>query len=288
MASSVSKTNWHDLRTRLISAAVIVPVALACIVVGGAAFDIMVALATVGMVHEGATMLGQSWQVRAGNWRGLLLLAWPAVAMIAALRDQWGAAIGVMFAGFIFGAASWAVLWVAILGGLSLLWLRHLPSYGTVSILFVILVVIASDTFAYVAGRLFGGPKLAPRISPGKTRSGALGGLAGAAVVGAMVAAVSAPGTWAGGLVFGALLGVASQCGDLTESAAKRRLGVKDSGRIIPGHGGLLDRFDGLLAAAPLAALFSLAVSGRPFWSATAADLAHALFSVPVGLFPAS
>lgn len=287
MVKPVSNANWHDLRLRLISASVILPVALGCIIAGGTLFDGMVVLVTVGMVWEGATLLGQPWRLGLDNWRAMLLLAWPAVALIAALHGSWSAAIGVMFAGFIFGAGLWAALWVAILGGLSLLWLRHVPSYGIASILFVILVVIASDTFAYVAGRLFGGPKLAPRISPGKTRSGALGGLVGAATVGGLTAAIVAPATWIGGMTFGAVLGMASQCGDLAESAAKRRLGVKDSGRIIPGHGGLLDRFDGLLAAAPLAAIISLAVAGRPFWAATVPDLIHVLLGVPVGLLNA-
>ncbi|AOX19279.1 phosphatidate cytidylyltransferase [Kozakia baliensis] len=286
--SQSRQKNWHDLRLRLISAAIIVPVALLCIIVGGPIFDIMILLVTIGMVHEGATMLGQRWQVTRTNWRAALLLVWPAVAIVAALRGEWRAALGVAFVGFIFGPALWAVLAVAIIGGLSLLWLRHVPQFGLASVLFVICVVIASDSFAYLSGRIFGGPKLAPSISPGKTRSGALGGLLGAGLTGAVVAYAVSPPTALGGFVWGALLGISAQCGDLTESAVKRRLGLKDSGRLIPGHGGLLDRFDGLLAAAPLAAILSLAVIGRPFWSDGPADLVHALVSVPVAILPAN
>jgi phosphatidate cytidylyltransferase len=139
-----------------------------------------------------------------------------------------------------------------------------------------VLVVWSSDSFAYLAGRALGGPKLAPRISPGKTWSGSAGGLVGAMLVGGALALLlpSPPGAGDGlpalrGVGAGLLLGLVSQAGDLAESAFKRRSGVKDSGRLIPGHGGLLDRFDGLLAAAPVAALLSLAAPhGAGFWYA--------------------
>ena len=140
----------------------------------------------------------------------------------------------------------------------------------------MVLVVIASDSAAYLAGRAIGGPKLAPSISPGKTRSGSAGGLLGAGLVGALLAwllpappGIAAAASLARGLGAGLLLGLVAQAGDLAESAFKRRCGVKDSGRLIPGHGGLLDRFDGLLAAAPIAALLSLASPvGTGFWYA--------------------
>ncbi|MCJ8355674.1 phosphatidate cytidylyltransferase, partial [Novacetimonas hansenii] len=113
-------------------------------------------------------------------------------------------------------------------------------------------------------------PKLAPRISPAKTWSGSAGGLL-SAVLGGMLIAGLMPGALPGavwrGAVFGALVAIAAQTGDLAESALKRARGVKDSGTILPGHGGLLDRFDGLLVAAPMAALLSLGAVGRAaFW----------------------
>ncbi|GAN54270.1 phosphatidate cytidylyltransferase [Tanticharoenia sakaeratensis NBRC 103193] len=251
---------WRDLRLRLISAAVLVPLALFCIWAGGVVYDALIVLVMAGMAFEGAALLGLPWR----SWRGILFVVWPAVAAVAALRSEWRAAFSVVGAGLLFGGPLWIVQIVAGIGGLSLLWLRGLP-HGALQVLFVIVVVMASDTCAYVAGRLFGGPKLAPSISPGKTWSGSGGGFVGAVLLGALVASA-----WAdpvGGAVTGGLLGIFAQCGDLTESAAKRRLGVKDSGALIPGHGGLLDRFDGLLAAAPLAALLSLAAGTRPFWS---------------------
>ena len=138
-------------------------------------------------------------------------------------------------------------------GIIALLWLRADDVVGRGNLLFLIAIVWASDIGAYAAGRLIGGPKLAPAISPGKTWSGAVGGLLAALAVAALF-----PGgpSWRG-LAVAALLGVASQAGDLLESAIKRGFGVKDSGRSIPGHGGLLDRIDGLLAAAPAAALLA-------------------------------
>ena len=141
-----------------------------------------------------------------------------------------------LVAGILYAAATLATLWL----------IRSW--FGARGVFFMLAVVWCSDIGAYVAGRLLGGPRLAPSISPGKTWSGAVGGLL-AAIVGGMV--ITEMSVWA---ALGAgLLGVASQLGDLGESALKRHYGVKDSGRLIPGHGGLLDRLDGLMAAALLA-----------------------------------
>ena len=111
------------------------------------------------------------------------------------------------------------------------------------------------------AGRPIGGPRLAPRISPGKTASGALGGLAAAVLVGDRRSACLRPRSCRAGALAG-LLGMVAQAGDLAESYAKRHFGVKDSGRLIPGHGGLLDRLDALLAVALAAAMLAL-IDGR-------------------------
>jgi phosphatidate cytidylyltransferase len=154
------------------------------------------------------------------------------------------------------------------LAALALPWLRADPAVGLANTLFVLCVVWASDIGAYVIGRLLGGPKLAPAISPGKTWSGAIGGLASAALAGVAVAAGFSPEISVLHVVaLGVGLGIISQAGDLLESALKRHFGVKDSGRIIPGHGGLLDRLDALLAVAPVAALLALTVGrGVVLW----------------------
>jgi len=147
------------------------------------------------------------------------------------------------------------------LPAVSLIWLRDSADVGRGDVLFVLLVVWATDIAAYLAGRLIGGPRLAPAISPGKTWSGAAGGLIGALLVGWS----AAPGLAM--LPLAAVLSVAAQAGDLMESGLKRRFGVKDSGKLIPGHGGLLDRLDGVLTAAPAAALLALAAGrGVGFW----------------------
>ena len=130
---------------------------------------------------------------------------------------------------------------------------------GARAVYIILAVVWCSDVGAYVAGRVFGGPRLAPRISPGKTWSGAVGGLA-AAIVGGLAVSGTVTGRVA---IIAAVLGVASQLGDLGESALKRAYNVKDSGRMLPGHGGLLDRLDGLLAAATVAGLFLLVAGSR-------------------------
>jgi phosphatidate cytidylyltransferase len=141
--------------------------------------------------------------------------------------------------------------------------LRHIHLVGRWDMLFLVLVIWASDIGAYLVGRMVGGPKLAPAISPGKTWSGGAGGLVAAGLVGLGVA------IWAGGrlpvahcVAIAVILGVASQIGDLLESWFKRHFGVKDSGRSIPGHGGLLDRLDGMLTAAPAAALTAVVIGG--------------------------
>lgn len=145
-----------------------------------------------------------------------------------------------------------AGLVVAALAAVALIWLRVGSADGLAVILFLLAVVWCSDIGAYLAGRLFGGKRLAPAISPGKTWSGAAGGLL-AAVAGGLLLSPAAGG-WLRTAVSAGLLGVVSQAGDLSESALKRHFGVKDSGRLIPGHGGVLDRLDGLIAVALVAA----------------------------------
>ena len=156
--------------------------------------------------------------------------------------------------------------YVAVAGA-ALLWLRDDPVAGRANVLFLLLVVWAGDIGAYLVGRWIGGPRLAPRISPGKTWSGAVGGLLAAVAAGLLAAHVlSDAATWRV-VVVAAVLGIVAQAGDLLESFVKRRLAVKDSGHLIPGHGGLFDRLDGVLAAAPVAALLALTLGrGVVLW----------------------
>ena len=214
-------TAWRDLRVRVASAVVLAPLGLAALWLGGPVWNAMIVLLAAGMAWEWSAMCAKA-QVRP------LVRVLTGVAYIA--------------------PASVALIWLR--GG----------EAGRADVLFVLLIVWASDIGAYLAGRLFGGPRLAPRISPGKTWSGAIGGLVAAALVGVVAALLVPDARVLPAALLAACLGIASQTGDLLESALKRRFGVKDSGRLIPGHGGLLDRLDGMLLAAPLAALMALAL----------------------------
>lgn len=261
---------WGDLRKRALSAALLGPTSLLCIWLGADAWTALVGLAATGLACEWVIMCG--WRPLRPPGVAVPLMVLLAAALAVVNQEQ--LAMAAMAAGFI---AVWAassgrlslasgVLYVG-LASVALMWLRGDGAVGRANVLFIVLVVWASDVGAYAAGRWFGGPRLAPRISPGKTWAGAAGGLVLAMVVGewaAHAASEAAPGRAA---LVAAVLGVASQGGDLLESAIKRRFGVKDSGWLIPGHGGLLDRLDGLLTAAPAAALLALALGrGVHLW----------------------
>ncbi len=257
---------------RVLSAAVLAPLALVCIWFGGALFATLLALVTAGLAYEWLSLCHRLTPraialfaalpvtVLVAFWGGATLaLALLAVAMI----------IGIALAGGISRARPMA-FGVPYLGlaAVALVWLRQPPVSGGANVIVLLLIVWASDIGAYVTGRAIGGPLLAPRISPGKTWSGAIGGLvaAGSTGLATSLALGSGPISWrpAG---FALLIGVISQTGDLFESRLKRHFGVKDSGTTIPGHGGLLDRLDAVLTAAPAAALLALIVGrGVVLW----------------------
>ncbi|MGE0415301.1 MAG: phosphatidate cytidylyltransferase [Acetobacteraceae bacterium] len=265
---------WTDLRTRVLSAAVLAPVVLGCLWVGGTAFVVLVLLAAAGLSFEWLTIC----DCRPGTPAAAPFLA---AVMGAALSVVFGAAVlalPILAAGAVLtwllapvATRSWFAIGVLYLGlGVAaLLWLRDDGAVGRAHVLFILILVWASDIGAYMVGRTVGGARLAPRISPGKTWSGAVGGLL-VAVTAATVASyvMQPPSSLVMVMLAAAGLGIVAQVGDLFESLAKRHFGVKDSGHIIPGHGGLLDRLDALLAAAPVAAAFAL-VSGRGvvFWA---------------------
>jgi phosphatidate cytidylyltransferase len=155
----------------------------------------------------------------------------------------------------LFPKAATTALGVGYIGtaAIAILFLREQPN-GFLLALWTLVVVWATDTGAYFAGRAIGGPKLAPVISPNKTWAGLIGGMIAAAIVGGLIAGFGPlPAT---ALWLGAPLAVAAQLGDLLESAMKRHAGVKDSGKLLPGHGGVLDRIDGLLPVAIIVAAF--------------------------------
>ncbi len=264
-----------ELKLRVISAAVIAPVALALTWWGGIPFSLMLFAGALVMADEWITIVFGP----AAGWAKMPLLALVGVAFAAA---AFGGRVGldhltvvtVAVAALGLGAAlamraarlsgqgetttawaPWGVFYAAV-PCIALDSLRGGP-LGLWVILFLFAVVWSTDIAAYFTGRALGGPKLWPAVSPKKTWSGALGGLAAAVVAGVAVAHFAGAPRLLPVAAVAAVLSVASQAGDLLESSLKRKFGVKDSGTIIPGHGGLLDRVDGLVAAAALAILIA-------------------------------
>lgn len=257
-------TRWSDLWTRVLSAAVMLPLALACVWVGGVAFAAMVALASIGMAFEWLHLC----KAPVGP-RSVLMFASLPLAVLLTAAGAPGTALGVLVLVTIaatirlraIGSARLLPFGTLYIGpaAVALVWLRDAPVHGFTNVLVLLLIVWATDVGAYVVGRAVGGPLLAPRISPGKTWSGAVGGLLAGIAVGFAAAFIF--GLWAAAwqaALFAGLIGCVGQAGDLFESSLKRYFKVKDSGHLIPGHGGLLDRLDAILAAAPAGALLAL------------------------------
>lgn len=251
------------------------PLALVLVWLGGPFFAVLVILAAAGMGWEWARLTGCGPIPNVG----LVMLATALPSGVAAFgMVRIGLVLGVALAALVWAAASrvrgaapaWAGLgtaWIA-LSCLACLWLAADAATGRSAVLWLFATVWASDSGAFAAGRSVGGPRLAPRLSPNKTWAGALGGVLGVAVVaGAFAWWLGASATLV--VPAGIALGIAAQLGDLGESLAKRHFGVKDSSGMIPGHGGLLDRLDGMLAAAALQALLTLAGGASPLaWQA--------------------
>lgn len=222
-----------------------------------------------GLVLAVALVLSWEWSsvVRGEHVDLTLIVHGLSVAAAIALAAFGFAALGVaaLVIGTIivlaleFGSRpilSAAGILYAGLPAVALIWLRSSEPLGFKAVLFIVLVVAATDTLAFIAGRLIGGPRLAPAISPNKTWSGLVGGIAAAGVAAALYAyAIDAP--IAALAVTGLVMGAIAQTGDLAESAMKRAFNVKDASRLLPGHGGFMDRMDGLV---PVAVALAVAV----------------------------
>ncbi len=272
--ASAPALRWADLRIRILSALVLAPVAILILWLGGSSWSVLVAVIGAGVACEWVALCGSTVRAPPGILVPLAVTLAGALAAGAAYRTAMGAVlVGLLatrLAGVLRGghrvrrpmSLAAGAVYVG-LACIALIWLRQDGATGRLNTLFLLVVVWASDVGAYAFGRMLGGPKLAPRISPAKTWAGAGGGLIAAIALGYAVAVPleAADPSWRIAAV-AAGLSVAAQIGDLLESAAKRQFGVKDSGRIIPGHGGLLDRLDGFLTAGPAAALLAM-VLGR-------------------------
>jgi len=263
----IRPSGQSDLLTRIISAAVLAPIAVVAVIVGGLPLTALVALVAAIAFWEW-TAIGNASDPM---WARVLALACLVVGLfgLATLRSDWviliaAAAVLAVLAGTRMPPLRWmglGLVYVAVPCAGFLL-LRDAEPFGLYAILFLVVVVWATDIAAYFGGRALGGPKLWPAVSPKKTWSGALTGLAAAIAAGGITIGLTKAGDYRAGLLLAAPLSIAAQAGDLFESAVKRKFGVKDSGSIIPGHGGVLDRVDGLFGAAALAWLLAVAGLG--------------------------
>jgi phosphatidate cytidylyltransferase len=270
-AAAATDQGARNLVMRIAAAMVLAPLAIAAAYVGGWFWIVPATATAIGLCVEWLTVIGAEREVMlcgpvalaiVGVLLGLgwievswlaLALGLLAVVLLSRQARRWAAA------GFCYAAAA---LVASVL-------VRHDAAMGFVALLFVLSVVWATDIGGYFAGRGLGGPKLWPQVSPKKTWAGAIGGFAASLAV-ATLFAVFDPhrGDTVLGLritpllALAAMLSIASQFGDLFESAVKRRFGVKDSSHLIPGHGGLMDRLDGFIAAIVLAAILGVLRGG--------------------------
>ena len=266
----------RELRLRIISGVILAAIVLAATWYGGLGFRLLAAAIGLLVYYEWSTMTdlhGRDPQGNALGWLGLVLIA-GATVMDASVYSMEVLAAFVVVAAVIVAVRqkSWWLPGGIFYSGLTVIALAEIRDDGLrgfVLMLFVFATVWATDIFAYFVGRAIGGPKLAPRISPGKTWSGAIGGAIAAVIVGTAIVwrYFLADGLWIPALAL--MLSICSQIGDLFESFVKRRFGVKDSSHLIPGHGGVMDRVDGLIfacfAAFLLAIVISLTMGGETF-----------------------
>jgi phosphatidate cytidylyltransferase len=274
---SAAKPGSGELALRVGSAVMLAPIAVGIAYVGGWAFVAFWGVAAVLVLWEWTTL------VSGADRRGVLIAGGAAVVIAVVLTGAAGNAVTGVHPARLLGALT--VLAMGALGSAALaprdrrffvaagipyagalavapIVLRSDVGYGFLAMILLFAVVWTTDILAYFVGRAFGGPKLAPRISPKKTWSGAIGGTL-AAVAAAVGIALAVDLAGIGAIACVALaLSIVAQAGDLFESALKRRFGVKDSSHLIPGHGGLMDRLDGFVAAAALAALIGFARGG--------------------------
>jgi phosphatidate cytidylyltransferase len=267
--------DFKNLKLRVASALVLAPIVLASAYVGGWLFYAVCGIAAGGILWEWTRLVTGHVDTR--------VLVPGFVALVAGFLlaglDQPGAAAAMIAIGAVLASgviAAWPrrfparnpPLWAAagiLYAGAAFLGpalLRRDPSWGWAAFVFLAAIVWTTDIFAFIAGRAIGGPLLWPRITPNKTWAGVIGGLAGGVAAGVLVAYASGVSRLIAVGLVALLLSVLTQAGDLLESAIKRRFGAKDTGKLIPGHGGLMDRLDGFLVAALAALLIGLLRQG--------------------------
>ncbi|MDX2027414.1 MAG: phosphatidate cytidylyltransferase [Alphaproteobacteria bacterium] len=262
-----------NFRQRILSALVMVPLALLVVHVGGWVFTLAVTALTAVGLYEWLRLVdpGASRVVTSFAYAALLVTLLADLGQSPAFGVMFGAVLTLIL--FFLSArdhvdrAGWVALGLPYMGGsgLALLTLHDMQG-GRDLVYYLLLVVWGTDTGAYIAGRLIGGPKLIPAISPNKTWAGLFGGMALAAVFGYAAAVVLGAQRPEIGIGLAIIMAVVAQGGDFFKSYFKRRAGVKDSGSLIPGHGGVLDRIDGLVFAAVFFVMFQIALGEQMQW----------------------
>ncbi len=256
----------QELKLRIESGVAIAVIAFVMLYWSPEAFIVLTFLVAAAMSWE--------WgRIVRGDMPDRALIAHIAAVFVAAiyvLNDMagWGVAAALVGAAVVAALAigsgrarlSGAGVFYTALPVVALGWLRSDEPLGFLATLFVVLSVAVTDIAAYVSGRTIGGPKLWPEVSPNKTWSGLLGGIITAAAAGFLFAIFTGTGSavWLASL--GLAIGLVAQWGDLAESALKRHFGLKDAGDLIPGHGGFMDRMDGIVTASILAALIGFGI----------------------------
>ena len=248
------------LTKRILSALVMAPVALGAVWLGGIWYCLFVTIVGCLMAWEWTGLTeGNPWSVRSAVLAAVVI----GIGIAAYAGSPGDLGIGLVAGAVLCAGLAqigkrnhfWAVLAVPYicLPIAFLIILRNDAAFGLAAIIWLFLVVWATDIFAYFAGRTFGGPKLAPRASPNKTWAGLFGGIAGASIVGAVVAILLKLDSMVVLALLSGMLAVIAQIGDIAESAMKRHFDVKDSSNLIPGHGGVMDRVDGVVTVVALA-----------------------------------
>jgi len=254
-----------ELGLRILSGIVLAVVVLAATWLGGFAFRLLASAIGLLVYYEWSTITRlpeTDFRANAFGWLTVAVIA----AMVVFGADEFAlpVLIGATVVGIVYAVMLKGSGWLAggiVYSGLtaiSLAAIRGDTAHGFAAMLFIFAVVWATDILAYFVGRAIGGPKLAPPISPGKTWSGAVGGAVSAVIAGTLVYMAFFPLNGIGVPVVALVLSIFSQVGDLFESFIKRRFGVKDSSRLIPGHGGVMDRVDGLVFACFAAFLIAM------------------------------
>jgi len=262
----------RNLQERVVSGVVMVLVALALAYAGPIPFALLIVGVSLVMSWEWGHLVRATSADAAFALHGTAVISAIALATVGLPVLAFAGAVAGTLAMFAVSygqrpaLSAVGVSYVA-LPAAALVWLRHDEPNGFAAVIFLFLIVWTTDTMAFVFGRTIGGAKLCPSISPNKTWAGFLGGVGSSAVMAASFAALI-PGASSLRLgLIGLALGVIAQMGDLAESALKRALGVKDASHLIPGHGGVMDRMDGVVTVALAAALFAV------FWNGTAPAL---------------